>query len=414
MSTHSIKSGFLLLALLCIRLGAQEASSGIALPVTITGGGLYTHRLQAGDDHSSPIAGAFHAVLYPSLKLSSHWFVYSSLHLHSTPFYYYEAYEPEHEVKFQVVQAFVGYTRTHKTTSVVVKAGQLASAFGSFPLHYDDADNPLLDQPPSYAAYLRLRPDQLPCSGDDIIYGNRYSTPKNFHCGGSSASSDGLTPVTLYGLPGIELDLSTHRLDTRFQLTNSSPANPQSLLSGSQHAQWTAGAGYTLVPGFRVGVSTFRGPFLDHAVASLLPAGQNIRSFAATGSGIDLQWARGRWSTSGEWQWFRFTYPNFRSSPEASFAYGEVKAVLTARAYLAARVGFQQNSHLTDLTERTDETFAPNRQSYELALGYRPNRWQLLKVGWEWLSISQAAGSRHQVFGVQLVTSIQSLSQAWH
>jgi len=88
--------------------------------------------------------------------------------------------------------------------------------------------------------------------------------------------------------------------------------------------------------------------------------------------------------------------------------------VLTARAYLAARVGFQRNSHLTDLTERTDETFAPNRQSYELAMGYRPNRWQLLKVGWEWLSTSQASGTRDQVFGVQLVTSIQSLSQAWH
>jgi len=75
MPTRSIKSGFPLLALLCMRLGAQEASSGIAVPLTITGGGLYTHRLQAVDDHSSPIAGAFHAVLYPSLKLSSHWLV---------------------------------------------------------------------------------------------------------------------------------------------------------------------------------------------------------------------------------------------------------------------------------------------------------------------------------------------------
>ena len=243
---RSMGSGLPLLALLCVRLGAQEASSGIALPLTITGGALYTHRLQAADGHSSPIAAAFHAVLYPSLKLSSHWFVYSSLHLHSTPFYYYEAYEPEYQVKFQVVQAFVGYTRTHNTTSVVVKAGQLASAFGSFPLHYDDADNPLLDQPPSYAAYLKLRPDQLPCNADDIIYGNQYSSSPNFHCGGSSASRDGVTPVTLYGLPGIELDLSTHKLDSRFQLTNSSPANPQSLLSGSQHANGQPGPGTRL------------------------------------------------------------------------------------------------------------------------------------------------------------------------
>lgn len=412
MPTRNVWFGFPFLALLCARLGAQEASSGIALPLTVTAGALYTHRLQV-DGPSSPIAAGFHAVLYPSLKLSSHWFVYSSLHLHSTPFYYYEAYEPEHEVKFQVVQAFVGYTRTHKTSSVVVKAGQLASAFGSFPMHYDDADNPLLDQPPSYSAYLKLRPDQLPCSGDDIIYGNQYSGSTNFHCGGSSASRDGVTPVTLYGLPAIELDVSTHKLDTRFQLTNSSPANPQNLLSGSQHAQWTVGAGYTLLQGLRVGASAFRGPFLERAVASFLPAGQNIRSFQATGAGLDLQWARGRWSVNGECQWFRFSYPNFLSSPESTFAYGEAKAVLTARAYIAARVGFQRNSHLTDLTERTSETFAPNRQSYELAMGYRPNRWQLLKFGWEWLSTSEISGTRNQVFGVQLVTSIQSLSRAW-
>src|SRR6185503_11223975 len=115
------------MALWCMRLSAQEASSGIALPLTITGGALYTHRLQT-EEHAGPLAAAFHAVLNPSLKLSPHWFVYSSLHLRSTPFYYYEAYEPEHELKFQVVQAFVGYTRTHKTTSVVVNAGQLASA----------------------------------------------------------------------------------------------------------------------------------------------------------------------------------------------------------------------------------------------------------------------------------------------
>jgi len=93
--------------------------------------------------------------------------------------------------------------------TVLVKAGQLTSAFGSFPLHYDDADNALLDQPFSYVTYLNLRPDQLPCSGDDIIYGAQYATAVTYHCGGSTAARDGLTPVTLYGLPGVELDLST-------------------------------------------------------------------------------------------------------------------------------------------------------------------------------------------------------------
>lgn len=413
MSVHNRCLAFLLLAALRLPVSGQEASAGFSMPVTLTGGALYTHRLQAGDPAASPLAAAFHAVLYPSLKLGPHWFVYSSIHLRSTPFSYYDAYESEHELKAQVVQAFLGYTRTFHKSTVLIKAGQLTSAFGSFPLHYDDADNPLLDQPFSYVSYLNLRPDQLPCSGDDIIYGNAYATSVMYHCGGSSAAREGLTPVTLYGLPGIELDVSTHKFDGRFQLTNSSPANPQNLLSGSQHAQWTAGAGYTVVQGFRVGFSAFRGPFLDRAVAPLLPAGKNVRDFPASGAGVDVQWARGRWSTSGEWQWFRFNYPGFRISPAPSFAYAEVKTVLNPRTYLAVRAGWQRNNQLEDLTELTDETFASNRQSYEFAVGFRPNRWQLLKVGYEWLRIADVSGTRDNVFGIQLVTSLQPLSKAW-
>ncbi|HXI40248.1 MAG TPA: hypothetical protein VNH18_03000 [Bryobacteraceae bacterium] len=412
----SARNRLTLLLLVALRLPvcAQEAGAGFSMPVTLTAGALYTHRLQTSDPAASPIAAAFHAVLYPSVKLGPHWFVYSSIHVRSTPFSYYDAYESEHELKTQVVQAFLGYTRAVKKATVLVKAGQLTSAFGSFPLHYDDADNALLDQPFSYVTYLNLRPDQLPCNADDIIYGSQYATAVTYHCGGSSAARDGLTPVTLYGLPGIELDLSMRKFDARFQVTNSSPANPQNLLSGSQHAQWTAGAGYTVAQGFRVGFSTFRGPFLNRDVAPLLPAGHNVRDFPATGAGLDAQWARGRWSTSGEWQWFHYNYPGFRSSPTPSFAYAEVKAVLNPRTYLAVRAGWQRNNHLTDLVERTEETFAPNRQSYEFAAGFRPNRWQLIKAGYEWLRTADVSGTRDNVFGIQLVTSLQPLSKAWH
>jgi hypothetical protein len=91
-----------------------------------------------------------------------------------------------------------------------------------------------------------------------------------YHCGGTNEEGSGLTPVTLYGLPAIEVDLSAHKFDAPFQLTNSSPANPHDLLSDSQHAQWTAGGGYTVIQGLRVGASAFQGPSLDHIVAALL------------------------------------------------------------------------------------------------------------------------------------------------
>src|SRR5258708_40262963 len=108
----SVRNRLALLLLVALRLpvSAQEAGAGFSMPVTLTGGALYTHRLQTLDPTASPLAAAFHAVLYPSLKLGPHWFVYSSIHLRSTPFSYYDAYESGHELKAQVVQAFLGYT----------------------------------------------------------------------------------------------------------------------------------------------------------------------------------------------------------------------------------------------------------------------------------------------------------------
>jgi|SRR5580704_19439292 hypothetical protein len=59
---------------------------------------------------------------------------------------------------------------------------------------------------------------------------------------------------------------------------------------------------------------------------------------ALSAAGVDVQWARGRWSVSGEWQHFRFDSPNFVVSPALTSTYGEVKTVLTPRLFLAARM----------------------------------------------------------------------------
>jgi hypothetical protein len=412
MPTRRWSSGLLLLVLLCGRAAAQEADVGVAMPITITGGALQTHRMQGDDPDAKAAAAAFHVALYPTVKLGEHWFAYAAISLRSTPFYYYDAYSADHDLDLNILQAFLGYARTVKSVTVLVKAGQITSAFGSFPPHYDDADNALLDQPLSYATHLKLRPDQLPCGVNDLLWQGSYSAGINFACGGSQSEGYGILPGPLYGLPGIELDLSSHKTDARFQLTNSSPANPQTLLSGSQHAQWTAGGGYTLWQGLRIGASAFRGPFLDRAVADWLPQDTTILNFPATGVGLDAQWARGRWSTSGEWQWFRFDYPNFTISPTVSFGYAEVKAAITPRTYVALRTGYQQNGRVEDITGVSASNFAPDRQSYEFAFGFRPNRWQLVKVGYEWLKTAQVSGTAQNVLGIQLVTSIQSLSKA--
>ena len=389
-------------------LRAQEASAGIAVPFTITGG---VFRDSDGDT-----SGAYRAVFYPTLKLGPKWFVYSAIQVGSPAYAYPEPYGPKGNFQVRALQAFVGRAWTAPKVSVTVKAGQLASAFGSFPLRYDDMANPLVDQPLTYRTELKLSPDQLPCGITDLArqwttYQGEYLPSVRFGCGGDITKSAGMIPATLYGLPGAEIDISSSRVDARFQLTNSSPANPQNLWSGSQQLQWAAGAGYTLRPGFRAGFSAFRGPYLDQNIRELLPIGSTVRNYPATGAAVDAQWAKGRWSVEGEWQRFQFNYPQFVRSPALSFGYGELKAILTPRLYAATRIGYQKYNAVQDQRMSSSDPFLSGRRSYELAVGYRPNRWQLFKVEYQWLRV-EGEQTFDKVLAFQLVTSIQSLSKS--
>jgi hypothetical protein len=222
-----------------------------------------------------------------------------------------------------------------------------------------------------------------------------------------------MIPVTLEGLYGGEVSGSWKKLDARLQVSNSSPSNPQALNSNSQHAQWTAGTGYTIRQGFRVGVSGFRGPFLENDVSGLLDPASSVRDYPAVGIGADVQWARGRWSAIGEWQRVEFNYPSFEIQPAVSSAFLELKATLNPRFYAAFRGAYEVNGRVRDNSGEVADHFLPNRQSYELAVGYRVNRFQTLKVGYELFKTDGTPGTRNNVFGVQFVSSVHALSKAF-
>lgn len=401
----------LLTAVTAISARAQDADFGFSLPVTLSGGAMYTQRTQFGDPSESAGTGGFRAMFYPTVKLGSHWFGYAAVQVRLAPYFYYDSYDPEHEFYTNVLQAFLGYSFTAGKITTVVKAGRLSSAFGSFPLHYDDAENPLLDQPLSYITDLPINTKQLPCGVGDLT--SQYYGGGAFGCGGSYGRQVGLTPVTLYGLPGVEADVSGYGFDGRAQITSGSPASPQKFLYANEYAQWTLGGGYTIRHGFRVGVSGFRGPYLDQSVEYLLPPGTSLRTFPASAVGVDVQWAHGRWSLSGEWQRFRFDSPNFVEGPSIQSTYGEAKTVLTPRFYVAGRAGWFRPGSVEDKQGYSASQFAPNIASYELGGGFWLNRHQLLKASYEWLNIEHLTGTRTNVFGFQLVTSFRPVNWAF-
>jgi hypothetical protein len=312
--------------------------------------------------------------------LGAHWFLYSSLNLYSSSYFTGSSYHSEQAVDFNLMQAFVGYSAKIGGTSLLFKAGRLSSAFGLAPLEYDDSKMPLLAPPRVYTSRINLRPDQIPC-GVRSLLAQRMGNDIDFYRGGEESYAYGLAPVTLYGLPAFEAELSIHRIDMRLQVTNSSPVNPQSLKSNSQFPQFTTGAGYTLPGGLHVGVSNFRGAYLDKSLATALPAGRIIRDFEATGIGTDLQWSRGAWSTEGEWEKFGFDVPGFAKSPTVYAGYAQAKRILSPRTFVAARVSFERFGRVTDRKNNTASQFQPPQNTYQFGAGYRLNRHQLIKAG---------------------------------
>lgn len=357
-------------------LQAQEADSGFTMPITLSVGAMYTHRWDAASPGSGPLQGGFRSMFYPSLKLGQHWFVYSALQLSSSPYFFFEANSATNRVKARVIQSFVGYIRGSQKKSITVKVGQLSSAFGSFPLRYDDTRNPLLAMPLSYGS---------------AAYGN--------------------FPVTLYGLAGAEVNASIAHLDARLQLTNSSPVNPKNLLSSDQHINWAAGTGFTIRQGLRVGVSMYHGPYLQ--VGRFLLPTERSSDWPFTALGFDAQWERGRWSLTGEWQRFDYVYPRFIQWPVLNYAYLETKVVINPHLYLATRANYNAFSLFQRFGMPNPAILRPNRQALDFTVGYRLNRNQLLKVGYEWLHNDGVLNSRNNVLGVQYVTSIDSLYKAF-
>ena len=90
-------------------MSAQDANFGFTVPVTLSAGGLYTGRLQS-DEPGRALTGGFRSMFYPTLKLGTHWFAYGAMQVRLAPYFYYDAYDRDHEFYNNVIQAFLGYS----------------------------------------------------------------------------------------------------------------------------------------------------------------------------------------------------------------------------------------------------------------------------------------------------------------
>jgi hypothetical protein len=345
-----------------ISVCAQEADSGFELRTTLSAVSSYSQELSQPPRDGSDITGGVRAMLYPTWKLNSHWTISGAYQLQSRPYFEEDFSTQGYGVKGDLLQLNLSYAHIwDHNRSLVVRVGQLSSAFGSFLQRYDSADNPLIGIPPAYGYYYE--------------------------------------PVTFLGLVGAQVDATAGKLDARAQFVNSSPANRRTIFESDQYGNWAGGVGYTIRQGFRVGGSAYYGPYLDRHNPFFFPGEAEPRSLPASGLGLDVEWGAGHWNAWGELQHFQMDYhviPNFTQD----MGYAEVRRTLTPRWYGAVRIGYERFS------------VGPGSQTYEFAAGYRPNTHQLIKFGYTIQHGVEYPGTQGNVAAIEFVTSFRALSLA--
>jgi hypothetical protein len=339
---------------------AQEASSGFELRTTVSESTFYSDQLTEQPRGGDPVSGGFRAMLYPTWKLSSHWAISGAVQVHSRP-YFEEEYETQgYGVRADTLQANLSYSNFWEHASIVVRAGELSSAFGSFLQRYDDSVNPLIGIPSAYGYYYK--------------------------------------PVAFGGLAGAEVDATAGKFDMRAQLVNSSPANRRSIFDHDQYGNWAGGVGYTIRQGFRIGASTYYGPYLDRQYPYFFPGEANPNQLPAYAYGLDVQWGKGPWNAWGELQHFTMEYHAIPTFTQHT-GYAELRRVLNPRWYVAARLGYLRSAYA-------------GSESYEVAAGFRPNTHQLLKFSYQIQHGLAYPGTEGNVAAIELVTFFRAFSLA--
>ena len=344
----------LLLILTSASLHAQEASSGVDLRATLTAQLTGSNQLTEAPRSGSPVVAGSRAVAYPTFKFSEHWFATGAIQLVTRPYYTSDFSTEGYGAKGSILQSTLNYSRISNRGSLLLRAGEMSSAFGSFLLRYDDADNALVDLPPQYGYYY--------------------------------------APVSFLPVAGVQLDSARGKWDGRLQFANSSPANPRNIFAHDQYGNWAAGTGYTIRQGFRIGISGYRGPYLDRRYAYYYPGEAKPSSLPAHAVGIDANWAHRHTSAYLEVQRFVMPYTLFPDFRETA-GYAELRQVLSPRWSVAGRYSLTS----TNVTGRTS--------IIESTGAWRPNRFQLLKFGYEIRHTTTGSERNNNIVAVQFITT---------
>lgn len=128
----ALYAGLALLAMGVTQMPAQEAESGVDLRATLTAQMAGSNELADAPRNGSPVIAGSRAVVYPTIKLNDHWSAGGALQVVTRPYYFSDFSTSGYGAKGELLQATLNYSRVSDRGSLLLRAGEMSTAFGSF------------------------------------------------------------------------------------------------------------------------------------------------------------------------------------------------------------------------------------------------------------------------------------------
>jgi len=162
-------------------------------------------------------------------------------------------------------------------------------------------------------------------------------------------------------------------------------------------ARPVAGIGLSAGPSFRIGASATRGAYLSKRVEAQLPAGTAWDDFSQTIVAVDARYSIGYFETRAEAAWSRYEVPTVGKPVDGFGWYGEVRATLSPRVFVAARYEDFDYPFVLPISRSFWVGTATRQMNGEIGAGYRFTADALIKTSFRkdrWPVQTNASGMR--------------------
>ena len=196
---------------------------------------------------------------------------------------------------------------------------------------------------------------------------------------------------------GVALSGAAGPLDYRAAAVSLPLVNPRYTPRPGRKLRPVAGVGLSAGPGFRVGAAATRGSYLSEDLEARLPAGTAWQDFGQSVVAADARYSAGYIVARAEAAWSSYEVPTVADRVNGFGWYGEVRATLTPRFFVAARYENSKYAFIRPVSPSFWVGSETRQINGEVGAGYRFSADALLKTSFRrdhWPVQTTASGAR--------------------